>query len=81
MGVDSPMISHTVMSHPVALAASGRASGARAAVPLAPPSNQPWITLAALIGLGLLLRLVPMSQVPLIAEEAYYWMYSKQPVR
>src|SRR5688572_8004653 len=34
---------------------------------------------APLLGLALVLRLVAMSVVPLIPEEAYYWMYAQHP--
>src|SRR5271154_5667220 len=35
--------------------------------------------LLALIGLGFLLRLLTIAFVPLMPEEAYYWMYSQHP--
>jgi dolichol-phosphate mannosyltransferase len=43
-----------------------------------PVTSRKWfVSCAALLALSLLLRLVAMSNVVLIPEEAYYWMYSR----
>ncbi len=52
----------------------------RSSVPWRPPLSRGWVrafvlVLAATIGL----RLVTMAAVPLIPQEAYYWMYSQHP--
>lgn len=42
-------------------------------------TNRPFFVLSILFVVSLLLRLIALSNVPLIAEEAYYWMYAKNP--
>jgi len=62
-------------------------SDAGAPAPLRPPSAAGWpgtsqraITIfAVLIVVAVLLRFVAMALVPLVPEEAYYWMYSQHP--